>query len=110
MKKKSSSPNHMAKNKKEAAAHVHAGRAQYWASIAVAAVTAAQIPQLPDADIAPEMQIFIGDETDAFESDWDCGYTGGVNCSPDSDSEHSGTSWSDTETLAKLDGEELEEN
>jgi hypothetical protein len=110
MKKNSSSPNRMAKNKKEAAARARAGRARSRASIAVAAVAAAQIPQLPDADIAPEMQIFIGDETDAFESDRDCGYTRGVNCSPDSDSEHSGTSWSDTETLAELDGAELEEN
>ena len=56
------------------------------------------------------MQILIGDEMDAFESDRDCGYIGGVNCNPDSDSEHSGSSWSDTETLAELDGEELEKN
>jgi hypothetical protein len=102
----------MAKNKKkEAAARARAGRARSRASITVAAVTATQIPQLPDEDIAPEMQIFIGDETtDAFESDRDCGYTGGVNCGPASDSEHSGSSWSDTETLAELDGEDLEEN
>jgi hypothetical protein len=51
-----------------------------------------------------------GNQTEAFESDADCGYTGGVNCSLDSDSELSGSSWSDTETLAELDGEELEEN
>jgi hypothetical protein len=56
------------------------------------------------------MQILIGDKMDAFESDRDCGYIGGVNCNPDSDSEHSGSSWSDTETLAELDGEELEKN
>ena len=92
----------MAKNKKEAAAHVHAGWVQSQASITVAAVTA--------ADIAQEMQIFMGNKMDAFESDRDCGYTGGVNWSPDSDSEHSRSSWSDTETLAELDEEELEEN
>ena len=98
----------MAKNKREAAARARAGRARSRAI--VTAVAAAQIPQLPDADIAPEMQILIGDEMDAFESDRDCGYIGGVNCNPDSDSEHSESSWSDTETLAELDGEELEEN
>jgi|SRR5882762_2985743 len=96
----------MAKTKKkEATAQVHTGRAQAQASII------AEICQLPEADIALEMPIFNnGNQTEAFESDTDCGYIGGVNCSPDSDSELSGSSWSDTETLAELDGEELEEN
>ena len=53
------------------------------------------------------MQIFIADEmVDNFESDLDCMDAGGVNCSPHSDSEHSGSSWSDTETLTEYDGEE----
>ena len=89
---------------------VCAGQVWSRASIAVVVVTAVQIPQLPEVDIALEMQIFIGDETNTFELNRDCRYTGGVNCSPDSDSEHSGSSWSDTKTLAELDGEELEEH
>ena len=61
--------------------------------------------------MALEMPIFNdGNQMEAFKSDADCGYTGGINCSPDSDSELSGSSWSDTETLAELDGAELEEN
>jgi hypothetical protein len=56
-------------------------------------VTAAHIPQLPDAGITSRMQIFIADEmVDNFESDLDCMDTGEVNCSPDSDFEHSGSS------------------
>ena len=38
------------------------------------------------------------------------GIVGTQEVSTDSDSEHSRSSWSDTETLAELDEEELEEN
>ena len=60
--------------------------------------------------VAATVQMPCDETVDDFESDWDCGYAGGVNHGPDSESGYSGSSWSDAETLAELDGKELEEN
>ena len=50
-------------------------------------------------------------ETDSGESDLDCGYEGGVDCDPSDDEEDSeDDEWSDDESLAELEGDELEAN
>jgi hypothetical protein len=52
-------------------------------------------------------------ETDSGESDSDCGYEGGVDCdSSDDDSEQDfeEDQWSDDESLAELEGDELDVN
>lgn len=50
-------------------------------------------------------------ETDSGESDLDCGYEGGVDCDPSNDEQHSeDDQWSDDESLAELEGDELEAN
>jgi hypothetical protein len=50
-------------------------------------------------------------KTDSGESDLDCGYEGGINCDPSDDEEDSeDDEWSDDESLAELEGDELEAN
>jgi hypothetical protein len=50
-------------------------------------------------------------ETDSGESDSDCGYEGGIDCDPSDDEEDSeDDEWSDDESLAELEGDELEAN
>ena len=50
-------------------------------------------------------------KTDSGESDSDCGYEGGIDCDPSNDEEDSkGDEWSDDESLAELEGDELEAN
>jgi hypothetical protein len=50
-------------------------------------------------------------ETDSGESDSDCGYEGGVDCDPsDGEQDYEDDQWSDDESLAELEGDELEAN
>ena len=50
-------------------------------------------------------------ETDSGQSDLDCGYEGGIDCDPSNDEEDSeDDEWSDDESLAELEGDELEAN
>jgi hypothetical protein len=49
--------------------------------------------------------------TEETDSESDCGYKGGVDCDPSNDSAaDSDEDWSDNESLAELEGDELEAN
>jgi SpoVK/Ycf46/Vps4 family AAA+-type ATPase len=50
-------------------------------------------------------------ETDSGESDLDCGYEGGVDCDPSNgEQDYEDDQWSDDESLAELERDELEAN
>jgi hypothetical protein len=92
----------MSKNKKEAAARARLGRDAIRRS-GLTTQSVSSVPNLPPDDI---------DDADT-ESDWDCGYDGGVGHNM---SENETEAWTDdddasnAESLCELEGEELEAN
>jgi len=93
----------MSKNKKEAATRARLGRDAIRRSGLTTQSVSNHVPNLPSDDI---------DDADT-ESDWDCGYDGGVGHNM---SENETEAWtddddaSDAESLCELEGEELEAN
>jgi hypothetical protein len=92
------------KAQKVAAAHARAAR---W-------FKSPDMPELPDNNDGEEpLTAMWHDCIDSDVDDDDCGYTGGVNICLDSEWEGDmgeSDEWSDTESLAELEGEELEAN
>ena len=99
------------KHKKKAAAQARATR-----EAGMSNISSLSVPSSPNEEPLLSQPV-VPVENDA-ESDWDCGYTGGVNClvsdSESSDSEYESDSdeWSDGSdgSLEELEGIDLERN